>query len=161
MKKITAFFRQNRGFSLIEVMVVLTMISVVLLPLFFMKWRTTRQAFDIRKHIIASQIGRSILDRFLACNFNDCLEKLQKLEKVNELKNDPMISEVSSIAGAESIRQEFLEVTKTFFYIVYWETDNPNSPSQISICVEVDYSGGPDAAGQGAYVDFEGVKIRE
>ncbi|MBF0410305.1 MAG: hypothetical protein HQM10_23365 [Candidatus Riflebacteria bacterium] len=154
-------FKRKLGFSMMEVVVVFVMVVIVLFPLFMMKWKTTRQIFDIRKHVVASQIARSILDRYLALPFYDCTEKLEKLKNGFDVMSDPMIGEIAPIEGAGKLLSEYLELTKQFKCQVFWETDNSASPSQISIRVRVAYSWPTTQNEQGAYVEFEGVKIRQ
>ncbi|HAE40557.1 MAG TPA: hypothetical protein DCG57_18275 [Candidatus Riflebacteria bacterium] len=68
------------GMSMIELLVGITIFGLAMVPLLWLGSSTTRGAYSVGKHMMASQIAASFLDSLLGLPYKECREKIAELK---------------------------------------------------------------------------------
>ncbi|EKD83960.1 MAG: hypothetical protein ACD_39C00336G0002 [uncultured bacterium] len=107
MKLINRIHGCRRGLSMIELLVGITIFGLAMVPLLWLGTSTTRGAYSIGKHMMASQIAASFLDSLLGLPYKECREKIESLKgqgRTGVLENEDLQStlQVVNDAGIQS-----------------------------------------------------------
>lgn len=132
--------RQNKhGFSMVELLLGITILSLGILPLFFLGTTSTQQAYDIGRHVLASEVGRAILDRFRSLSFQDCMSTWPYYIEENHVLDDPMFEELLAIPGSEKMIADCRKNLENFTYSVAATYDVPDFPRVMRLYVRIKF----------------------
>lgn len=107
---------KNRGMSMIELMVGVTIFGLAMLPLMWMGTTQTRGAYSVGKHMMAGQISASFLDSLLGLPYNECLKKIKTLAgegKMRVLDNEDLQKTLEAVN--DSSIQKDMETSFRYF----------------------------------------------
>lgn len=130
--------RNNQyGFSMVELLLGITILSLGILPLFFLGSTSTQQAYDIGRHVLASEVGRAILDRFRSLPFQDCMSTWPYYTGENHVLDDPMFEELLEIPGSEKLIADSRKNLENFTYSVKATYDVPDFPRVMRLYISI------------------------
>ena len=97
----------NCGFSMLELLVGVVFFAIVIIPLMDVGTKQASQTHSVGKHVIASQIASSILDRMLNLPFESCRKEIESFPQnpVKVLDNPAVLG---NVFGGDS--EEFKKV---------------------------------------------------
>ena len=71
---------KTAGFSILEILVAVVILAVAIIPIFGISLSTTRSAFLVGRHMVASQIGQSLLEYFTGQPYKDAVAEASELK---------------------------------------------------------------------------------
>lgn len=80
MTMIKEHHKTRHGMSMIELLVGITIFGLAMVPLLWLGSSTTRGAYSVGKHMMASQLAASFLDSLLGLPYKECCEKIAELK---------------------------------------------------------------------------------
>ena len=153
--------QSKRAFSMIELLLGVALLAVGIIPLFTIGSQNTKQAFNARKHIIASEIARSVLNRYRALSFLDCRRALGNQTFPIRVQDDTMVGEVLAATVPNALRKDFARDLKSIAYSVVARYDRMIDPCQVHLRVIVSYPAGMSKNSTRVILEMEAVKFRE
>lgn len=162
--------RPKTGFSMIELVIGIALLSFAIVPLFFLGSRSTRQAFDTKEHIVASEIARAILARYMALDFQKCLQRFSQLEALEasgkieipmKLVDDFMFQEILASGLSQDFARDLKRDLRDVRFQVVPKFDKAVDPGEIIITVKVFWPKGLAVDGPISELSVESIKFRE
>lgn len=104
---------------MLELLLGIVIFSFAMLPMLSLSMSSARGAFSITKHMMGSQIGQSLLDRYLAMPFDEGRQQLRTGVRSEVVKDAELLKilDMPAIATAKGkIHDDFLRAFKGFAY---------------------------------------------
>ena len=148
MKRRFLLYKSRLGLSLVEILIGTILLAAAITPIFFFSSKSTKQAFDAKDRIIASEIGKAILARYMALEFNKCLQAFNLMEKqvaTGELSfpipvaDDFMINEIINSSANTDLINDLNRDLKGMTYSIFAEFDQPVDPEEILIKIKISW----------------------
>lgn len=118
-------YKLHQGLSMIELLVGVTIFGMAMLPLMWLGTSTTRGAYSVGKHMMASQIAASFIDSLLGLPYKECLAKIQSLKaqgRTGVLENEDLQSTLQ-VVNDEGIQNDMETSFRYFQYEFGYDED--------------------------------------
>ncbi len=118
------------GFSVLEILIGVLILGLAIIPIFGISTSSTRSAFLVGRHMMATQIAQSLLEWFMAQTYKDALKEAQTLHgQVVPVTDDLVFRHILQASTPENRDQAMGEFRRTFrqmqYQIEHEERDEP------------------------------------
>lgn len=162
--------RRARGLSLLEVLLGVVIFGIAMLPVLSLSQSSAKETYSMAKHIIASQVANSIMDRLIAIPFSEITKYEKSTVPLQESGSSPggdnlldhqtfqeMIegfpADTSSVKKTEILmpmKDGISKAFKTFTYSVKLTKSTYSQEQDQMILVEVTVSWNLEDSGKGS-----------
>lgn len=142
--------KRKYGFSMIELLVGVTIFGLAMVPLMWMSSRNTSHTYSVGKHMMAGQIAASMLDRLIALPYRDCCKKAKTLASKNKVKvmDDEEFKGILKLVKNNKIEKDMKRSFKNFKYKVQLNEDKKTKTARIDVTVYYRVSEGSEKSEQ-------------
>lgn len=113
---------KRRAFSILEILVGVLILALAIIPIFGISLSTTRSAFLVGRHMVATQIGQSLLEYFTGQPYREAVSEALELKGgFFPVADDLVFRSIVEKAGAgqaEKTMQEFRHSFRSMEYAI-------------------------------------------
>jgi len=134
----------HTGFSVLEILIGVLILGLAIIPIFGISSSSTRSAFLVGRHMMATQIAQSLLEWFIAQSYQDARQEAQTLAgQVIPVTEDLVFRHILQAATPESRDQALGEFRRTFrqmqYTVEHEERDEPQQGKVLLLKVTLYY----------------------
>lgn len=136
----------KKAFTLAEILVAICAFAVMALPMLFSTSNQNKNAYSVTKHLIASQIAATLMDKFMSKSYSDLIKEYNISQTydsgeiaLSSAGADDIIKKIID-SSDEAIKKELNKDLKTFKYKIYCENFKNNNKKRLYVRVKVSYS---------------------
>lgn len=108
------------GFSVLEILIGVLILGLAIIPIFGISSSTTRSAFLVGRHMMATQVAQSLLEWFMSRTYKDALnEALHLRGQTISVTEDLVFRHILHSAAPERRDQAMNEFRRTFRQMQY------------------------------------------
>ena len=120
----------RNGFSVLEILIGVLILGLAIIPIFGISTTSTRSAFLVGRHMMATQIAQSLLEWFMARTFKDAVKEAQVLAgQTVPVTEDLVFQHIlhsSTPENRDRIMGEFRRTFRQMQYVIeHEERDEP------------------------------------
>ncbi len=158
--------RRCDGFSMLELLLGVVIFSFAMLPMLSLSMSSSRGAFSVGKHMMATQIAQSLLDRYLAMKFDEAHNLLKGGPVRQEVVKDPALLEIlelPAIATAKTgIHDDFLRAFRNFKYeVLMTDGSGADAGQAFLVRVKVEWLVEEGTTKTQQFMSVAGIKYRD
>lgn len=129
--------RSQTGFSMIELLIGVTIFGLAMVPLMWMSTKTTSGTYSVGKHMMAGQIAASMLDRLIALPYDECCKEAKKMQGNGKSKvmSDEDFTNILKLVKNKGVEKDMKRSFKHFQYKIILTPNLKTKTARIDVSV--------------------------